>query len=653
MADQRRILREVFTNWNGREVDTQGDSFFVAFSRATQAVCAAAQAQHKLAEHAWPQGVAVRVRMGIHTGEPWNGEEGYVGMDVHRAARIAHVGHGGQVLLSETTTALVRDELPAGVSLVDLARHILKDINRPERISQLVIEGLPAEFPPLTSLKTLPPEGTCLGVLVILNSDDPALLNQHIEIVNLITHLGRNTDNQIIFPKDSPVSRHHAYIEARAGQLFLGEVVAAEEHAGQPNRPVYGTFVNGEQVQEPVLLRDGDEIRLGKRLRMRFEGMSGRPDNIDRTLDQLDTSTGDKTIPSMAVDKSVITIFGEEAMVSNAENKSIIGSGIDGTTPCSSDDRTIPAFAGEKLMAPSEGEKTLTSWSKSGIIPTLLPGLRIGVATDPGLQRRAEPNQDAVLVIPPENGHPALFMVADGMGGYAEGEAASRLVVKAVTQQYRQAGKIEDLPSLICECLQNAVKILEKHVTGHPELSSMGSTAVLAILMDEQVVIANVGDSRAYRIYYASTPPQPTVRRFSQTSWLHRDKQTLKDQEPAVKIQQLSYDHSVVADMVRSGLLTPLQALKNPARNRLTQAITPKTAPLKPFITQLPFGAEDTLLLCSDGLWGIVPEDTLAAIALELTPQAAANKLVQQAISYGGPDNISVIIARRSGEKLH
>jgi len=158
LEDHHRILREAFANWDGHEVDTQGDAFFVAFSRATQAVSAATEAQRKLNEHAWPEGVTVRVRMGIHTGEPWTGSEGYVGMDVHRAARIAHVGNGGQVLLSETVTALVRDELPPGVSLLDLGRHLLKDIHRPERIHQLVIEGLQAEFPPLTSLEMLPPE---------------------------------------------------------------------------------------------------------------------------------------------------------------------------------------------------------------------------------------------------------------------------------------------------------------------------------------------------------------------------------------------------------------------------------------------------------------------------------------------------------------
>jgi class 3 adenylate cyclase len=287
LADHRRILRQAFTNWNGHEVDTQGDAFFVSFSRATQAVCAGAEAQRKLEEHAWPEQAKVRVRMGIHTGEPLSGEEGYVGMDVHRAARIAHVGHGGQVLLSETTTALVRDELPHGVSLCDLGCHMLKDIPHPEHICQLVIEGMPSEFPPLTSLKAIPSEGTKLGTLIIQYSDDPSMINQRIEIVNPMTHLGRKTDNDICFSKDSPVSRHHAIIKARNGQLFLSEVIVGDERTGQPTRPVYGTFVNGLQVQETIQLRDGDEIKLGKRLRIRFEAVPMMQFSDSCTLDQL------------------------------------------------------------------------------------------------------------------------------------------------------------------------------------------------------------------------------------------------------------------------------------------------------------------------------------------------------------------------------
>jgi PPM family protein phosphatase len=283
------------------------------------------------------------------------------------------------------------------------------------------------------------------------------------------------------------------------------------------------------------------------------------------------------------------------------------------------------------------------------MISTPLPDLEIGAAIHPGRKRSDEPNQDAILVIPPENGHPPLFMVADGMGGHAGGAEASRLVVEAVASRYRQAGSIEDLPDLLQQCLQNAFDSMEKYAAGRPELSSMGSTAVLVVPKGGQVVIVNVGDSRAYRLRYASSPVQPASRRSSLFNWFRREKQIVKDQEPSVEILQISYDHSVVADLVRAGQLTPLQALHSPLRNRLTQSITPRRPGVKPYINQVQFEEGDTLLLCTDGVWGVVPEAALAAIALELPPQAAADKLVQQAVSYGGPDNISVIVARRMG----
>jgi class 3 adenylate cyclase len=156
ISGHHQIIRDALDRWNGREVGTQGDSFFAAFPKATEAVNAVVVLQRAREERKWPEGVQVRVRMGLHTGEPWLVEEGYMGMDVHRAARIGHVGYGGQVLLSETTTSLVLDELPEGVSLLDLGRHRLKDMRRPEPIHQLVIEGLPSDFPPLTSLEALP-----------------------------------------------------------------------------------------------------------------------------------------------------------------------------------------------------------------------------------------------------------------------------------------------------------------------------------------------------------------------------------------------------------------------------------------------------------------------------------------------------------------
>ena len=159
-ADHNRILRAAFEEHEGQEIDTQGDAFFVAFRRAKDAVAAAAAAQQALAAHDWPDDAELRVRMGMHTGEPSVSEDGYLGLGVHRAARICSAGHGGQVLLSQATVALLEDdELPA-VELRDLGLHQLKDLDRPERIHQLVLPGLPDTFPPLKAPQSQPDAAT-------------------------------------------------------------------------------------------------------------------------------------------------------------------------------------------------------------------------------------------------------------------------------------------------------------------------------------------------------------------------------------------------------------------------------------------------------------------------------------------------------------
>ncbi len=152
LSAHRALLREAFGAHGGREMDTEGDSFFVVFPRARDAVNCCVAAQRSLAAHQWPAGATVRVRMGIHTGEPTRHEEGYVGLDVHRAARIAATAHGAQVVLSDATRVLVEEALPAEVSVRDPGWHRLKDIEAPERIHQLVVPGLADRFPPLKSL---------------------------------------------------------------------------------------------------------------------------------------------------------------------------------------------------------------------------------------------------------------------------------------------------------------------------------------------------------------------------------------------------------------------------------------------------------------------------------------------------------------------
>jgi len=156
LVEYRHLLQASFQEWNGYEVESWGDAFSVAFARATDAVLAAVEVQRAFAAHPWPEGVAVRVCMGLHTGEPALTSERYVGLDVLRAARIMRAGHGGQVLLSQTTAHLVEQDLPDDVTLRDLGEYRLKDLGRPKRLFQLDISGLPVDFPPPKVLDTYP-----------------------------------------------------------------------------------------------------------------------------------------------------------------------------------------------------------------------------------------------------------------------------------------------------------------------------------------------------------------------------------------------------------------------------------------------------------------------------------------------------------------
>jgi predicted ATPase/class 3 adenylate cyclase len=153
LLDQHRsALRTAFREHGGWEHGTEGDSFLVVFTSAPDAVAAAVSGQRRMEAAEWPADGRIRVRMGLHTGEGRLSGDDYVGIDVHRAARIAAAAHGAQVLISESTAALIGSSLPEGVSLVDLGSHRLKDLPRPEHVRQLAIDGLQSEFPPLRSL---------------------------------------------------------------------------------------------------------------------------------------------------------------------------------------------------------------------------------------------------------------------------------------------------------------------------------------------------------------------------------------------------------------------------------------------------------------------------------------------------------------------
>jgi len=170
LADHRRLVREAVAAAGGHEVDSRGDEFFLAFPEAGAAVGAAVALQQSLAAHDWPAGIQVRVRVGLHTGEPTLRDGAYFGMDVHRAARICQAGHGGQVLISGTT----REAIDVEFELQDLGDHELPGLPEPERIYQLDVPGLPTRFPELEFARR-----GMRGVRVVL-AEDSVLLREGI-----------------------------------------------------------------------------------------------------------------------------------------------------------------------------------------------------------------------------------------------------------------------------------------------------------------------------------------------------------------------------------------------------------------------------------------------------------------------------------------
>jgi predicted ATPase/class 3 adenylate cyclase len=190
LADHCRIMRAAIQEGGGSEISTEGDSFFAVFPSAAGAVAATVAAQRGLASHPWPDGASVRVRMGLHTGDGKLGGDSYIGLDVHRAARIAAAGHGGQVLLSSATRGLVEAALAPGLALRDLGGHRLKDLAVPEHLYQLDIGELPKDFPELRSLDARPNNLPAQLTSFIGRDGEIAAITELLEGVRLVTLTG-------------------------------------------------------------------------------------------------------------------------------------------------------------------------------------------------------------------------------------------------------------------------------------------------------------------------------------------------------------------------------------------------------------------------------------------------------------------------------
>jgi predicted ATPase/class 3 adenylate cyclase len=274
LAGHRALIRSALAAYDGSEVDTQGDAFFAVFSSPRGGVAAVLEMQQALQGHAWPGGEPVRVRMGIHCGEAARTAAGLVGLEVHRAARVAAVAYGGQVLVSEAAAVLVRDGLPAGAALADLGVHRLKDLGRPERLFQLTAAGLPAGFPPLRSLgnPALPNNLPAQLSSFIGRAREVAEVRALVESARLVTLAGAGGCGKTrlglqVAAELLDGSGDGVWLVELAAVTDEGAVAAAVCEAlrvtNRPGRPVLEALLDALALQDVLIVLDNCEHLIG------------------------------------------------------------------------------------------------------------------------------------------------------------------------------------------------------------------------------------------------------------------------------------------------------------------------------------------------------------------------------------------------------
>ncbi len=266
------LLRAAIEGAGGQQVNTSGDAVFAVFARPPDAVAAAVAAQRALASADWAEGVRLRVRMGLHTGEAERAGQDYAGLDVHRAARISAAASGGQVLLSSVTRLLAERALPEGVRLRDLGEHRLKDLSRPEHLYQLCIEGLPSEFPPPRTLDAR---------LDNLPAQPTSFVGREREVAEALVLLDRTRALTLTGPGGTGKTRLALRIAAESAEAFRDGVVfvalsaledpplvastvaAAVGVKEEPGRPVLASLSERLAGMEVLLVLDNYEQLLG------------------------------------------------------------------------------------------------------------------------------------------------------------------------------------------------------------------------------------------------------------------------------------------------------------------------------------------------------------------------------------------------------
>jgi predicted ATPase len=274
LAGHHALIRSALAAHDGREIDTQGDAFFAVFSSPRACAAAVLAMQQAFQGHAWPGGELVRVRMGVHCGEATRTATGVVGLEVHRAARVAAVAWGGQVLVSESAAVLVRDGLPPGAELTDLGSHRLKDLGRPERIFQLTGAGLPTEFPPLRSLgnPALPNNLPAQLSTFIGREREVCEVRALVQSARLVTLTGAGGAGKTRLGLQVAAK----LLDGSGDGVWLAELAAVTDQdavpaaisqalrlAGQPGRPALEALLDALATQDVLIVLDNCEHLIG------------------------------------------------------------------------------------------------------------------------------------------------------------------------------------------------------------------------------------------------------------------------------------------------------------------------------------------------------------------------------------------------------
>lgn len=379
--------------------------------------------------------------------------------------------------------------------------------------------------------------------------------------------IGRGDENVIVV-HSQPISRRHARLENRHGVLWLSD-----------QNSTNGVYVNGRRVSE-ASLQKGESFIIGK---VQF------------------TIAKEPLLPSVLPRLRVYWPLGTtqadgEALVAQQGNELLI-------TPQNKPQMHLQAGQSAQI-----GTGSLS----------MLPHLTVGAQSDRGKKRADRPNQDALALYSdlPQNKSQLLqkgmlFLVADGMGGAAGGQEASQMAIQTMLKEY-----YADPDSDIAHRLEHSIQAANMQIyqRGHtdPYLRGMGTTIVAAVILKNHLVVANVGDSRAYLLRQG-------------------------------QLKQLTTDHTLVQALLGIGIISPEEAATHPQRNVLIRDLGEKPT-VQPDIQRETLQQGDILLLCSDGLWGVLKEQQIAQILWRQHGQAAARTLIDMANQHGGPDNISAIV---------